>query len=64
MNRHFHIPRGASCRDVASSMVVTVRFNEHQWEDEAAKWFWNYHCQTQGACVIAKLIYGPRVSWP
>ena len=45
MNRHFHIPRGASCRDVASSVVVVVRFNEHQWEDEVVKWFWNYHCQ-------------------
>ena len=53
MNRHFHIPREASCRNVVSSVVVVVRFNEHQWEDEAAKWFWNYHCQNQGACVIA-----------
>ena len=67
MNRHFHIPRGASCRDVASSMVVTVRFNEHQWEDEAAKWFWNYHCQNQGGMCyrhkLTGLITGPRVSW-
>ena len=30
MNRHFHILRGAGCRDVASSVVVVVRFNEHQ----------------------------------
>ena len=53
MNRHFHILRGAGCRDVASSVVVVVRFNEHQQEDEATRWFWNYHCQNQGACVIA-----------
>ena len=37
MDRHFHILRGAGCRDVASSMVVVVRFNEHQREDEAMK---------------------------
>ena len=24
MNWHFHIPRGASCRDVASSLVVAT----------------------------------------
>ena len=53
MNQHFHIPREASCRNVASFVVVVVCFNEHQWEDEAAKWFWNYHYQNQGACVIA-----------
>jgi hypothetical protein len=52
MDRHFHILRGASCRDVASSMVVVVRFNEHQREDEVMEWFWNYHCQNQGAFVI------------
>ena len=53
MDRQFHILRGASCRDFVSSMAVVVRFNEHQREDEATKWFWNYHCQNQGACVIA-----------
>jgi hypothetical protein len=37
-------------------VVVVVRFNEHQWEDEAAKWFWNYHCQNHwGMCYRHKL---------
>ena len=53
MDRHFHILRGAGCRDVASFVVVVVRFNEHQQEDEAMRWFWNYYCQIQGACAIA-----------
>ena len=56
MNRHFHIPQGARCRNVASSVVVVVHFNEHQREDEATKWFWNYHCQNQGGmCYRHKL---------
>ena len=30
--------------------------NEHQWEDEATDWFWNYHCQNQGGmCYRHKL---------
>ena len=44
MDRQFHILRGASCRDVASSLVVAAVFNEHKREDEATEWFWNYHC--------------------
>ena len=28
-DRQFHVLRGASCRDVASSLVVAVCFNEH-----------------------------------
>ena len=67
MDRHFHILRGAGCRDVASSMVVVVRFNEHQREDEAMEWFWNYHCQNQGGMCyrhkLTGLINGPRASW-
>ena len=26
---------------------------KHQREGEAMEWFWNYHCQNQGVCVIA-----------
>ena len=37
MDRQFHILRGASCRDVVSSMVVVVRLMKHQREDEAGK---------------------------
>ena len=44
-DRQFHILRGASCRDIASSLVVVV-------------WFWNYHCQNQGGmCYRHKLTW-------
>ena len=50
-----------------SSMVVVVRFNEHQREDEATEWFWNYHCQNQGGMCyrhkLTGLINGPRTRW-
>ena len=63
MDQQFHILREASCRDVASSMVVVVHFNEHQREDEAMEWFWNYHCQKQGSICyrhkLTGLINGP-----
>ena len=66
MDRQFHILRGASCRDVASSLVVAVCFNGHYREDEATEWFWNYHCQNQeGICYRHKLtglINGPKAS--
>ena len=29
MDRQFHVLRGASCRNIASSLVVAVCFNEH-----------------------------------
>ena len=42
-------------------------FNEHQQEDEATEWFWNYHCQNQGGMCyrheLTGLIYGPKARW-
>ena len=40
---------------------------KHQREGEAAKRFWNYHCQNQGGMCyrhkLTGLINGPQASW-
>ena len=52
-DRQFHILRGASCRDVASSLVVTM--SSMNINGKMKRWigFGIIIAKTRGACVIA-----------
>ena len=53
MDRQFHILRGASCRDVASSLVVTVCLMSMNGKMKRQIGFGTIIAKTRGACVIA-----------
>ena len=53
MDRQFHILRGASCRDVASSLVVAVCLMNINGKMKRRIGFGIIIAKTRGACVIA-----------
>ena len=53
MDRQFHILRGASCRDVVSSMAVVVRLMKHQRKMKQRSGLGIIIAKTMRACVIA-----------
>ena len=53
MDRQFHILRGASCRDVASSLVVAVCLMNINGKMKRRIGFGTIIAKTRGACVIA-----------
>ena len=53
MDRQFHILRGASCRDVASSLVVAVWLMSINGKMKRRIGFGIIIAKTRGACVIA-----------
>ena len=52
-DRQFHITRGASCRDVASSLVVAVCLMGINRKMKRRISFGTIIAKTRGACVIA-----------
>ena len=52
-DRQFHILRGASCRDVASSLVVAVVLMSINGKMKRRSGFGTIIAKTKGACVIA-----------
>ena len=52
-DRQFHILRGASCRDVASSLVVAAVLMSINGKMEQGSGFGIIIAKTRGACVIA-----------
>ena len=52
-DRQFHVLRGASCRDVASSLVVTVCLMSINGKMKRRIGFGTIIAKTRGACVIA-----------
>ena len=53
VDRQFHILRGASCRDVASSLVVAVCLMNINGKMKRRIGFGIIIAKTRGACVIA-----------
>ena len=53
MDRQFHILRGASCRDIASSLVVPVCLMSINGKMKRQIGFGTIVAKTRGACVIA-----------
>ena len=53
MDRQFHILRGASCRDVASSLVVAMWLMHINGKMKRQIGFGIIIAKTRGACVIA-----------
>ena len=53
MDRQFHILQGASCRDVASSLVVAVWLMSINGKMKRRIGFGIIIAKTRGACVIA-----------
>ena len=53
MDRQFHILRGASCRDVASSLVVAEWLMSINGKMKRRIGFGTIIAKTRGACVIA-----------
>ena len=51
-DRQFHILRGASCRDVASSLVVAVCLMSINGKMKRRSGFGTIIAKTRGACVI------------
>ena len=51
-DRQFHILRGASCRNVASSLVVAVCLMSINWKMKRRSGFGIIVTKTRGACVI------------
>ena len=52
-DRQFHILRGASCRDVASSLEVAVCLMNINGKTKGPVGFGTIIAKTRGACVIA-----------
>ena len=52
-DRQFHILQGASCRDVASSLVVAVVLMSINGKMRRQSGFGIIIAKTKGACVIA-----------
>ena len=55
MDRQFHILRGDSCRDVASSLVVAVWLMSINGKMKRRIGFGIIIAKTRGACVIARV---------
>ena len=53
MDRQFHVLRGASCRDVASSLVVALCLMSINGKMKRRSGFGTIIAKTRGACVIA-----------
>ena len=54
-DRQFHVLRGASCRDVASSLVVAAVLMSINGKMKRRSGFGIIIAKTRGACVIARV---------
>ena len=54
-DRQFYVLRGASCRDVASSLVVAAGLMSINGKMKRRSGFGIISAKTRGACVIAKI---------
>ena len=59
MDRQFHILRGASCRDIASSLVVAAVLMSINGKMKRQSGFGIIIAKTRGHVLSPGLIYGP-----